>query len=430
MVVTLLLDYFLFAFVIPASSLPVTATVTSRSKIQNLQQVEDTKGDVDKELLHKVIEQWSTKKPRALVRTQGTEDRSPDSFLQRHQCQEEPSLQAAFRSLDVKRQGDKLSFTNIPSLLQENVGLVKVSISDQVATLDIGNTDVPQFQHSKEAFGNLFLAQVNALLDEVDLPDMDIVLSLLDGSPVPDDQVGIFRTEGKVGKDLLTLPRSVLKLSDDKTVGSSACAQRINKAVFRGATTGAQPASASPAAFDAAERSSMRYFAANLSKYRPDLLDAGFYDQGAVQSWAPFKEALKNSGMIKSFLSYEDQQCYSTVLVIDGNSVPDRFAEQLLWGLPTVFMHSDAPRYDEFWYPELRPDVDFISAKPGNLEMTLEALSNDPQRRAYVGRNGREYVQQHLTLDRLKCYMTKLLFEYGIRYQPSVWQVLEHEFVR
>jgi hypothetical protein len=112
----------------------------------------------------------------------------------------------------------------------------------------------------------LYVAQVQALLDEVDLPDMDFKFSKDDHSPVPMGSVGIFRTEGQIGEDLLLIPRSVLKL-DFTAKTAPMCAQHYQKAVFRGS-------------LDGPKQDNARYFAANFSKVHPDLLDAGFTNVG------------------------------------------------------------------------------------------------------------------------------------------------------
>jgi len=71
---------------------------------------------------------------------------------------------------------------------------------------------------------------------------------------------------------------------------------------------------------------------------------------------------------------------------------------------------------DEFWYQELTPDVDYLLATSYNLETVLENLLRDPERRTLIGQSGKKFVQEHLSLDRLKCYLYQLVTEYGRRY--------------
>mmetsp|Transcript_2606 Transcript_2606/g.4770 ORF Transcript_2606/g.4770 Transcript_2606/m.4770 type:complete len:423 (-) Transcript_2606:119-1387(-) len=338
-------------------------------------------------------------------------DRTPEGFKQRHQCQEEPLLTATFKKLDattggvLKFPGFRKSFDEAPTIRIANYShqsLIKLSVKSGRAYLDVGS--VYEFLEQRQARGEAFLMQVEALLEEVDLPDMDIPLSVLDTSPVPPQQMGILRSEGRLGEDLLMLPRSVLQLAGiDK--GSHHCLDKQeSQAVFRGATTGPHS--------DRPHMQNPRYFAANLSKRRPDILDAGF--SNVIQGWDDAQ--LKAEGFVKGFLSYGAQQCYSAVLVIDGNSVPDRLPEQLGWGLPVVFMRHY--HVDEFWYPELTPNRT-VQASSENLEATLDELMNDEKRRVSIGSHGREYVEKRLTVDRLKCYLHQLLSEYGRRFSAK-----------
>jgi len=372
----------------------VTSAVVDQSGELKLDTVDEAGLAADEALLKHVIEKWS-------VNPVHTVDRSPSSFRQRHQCQEEPLLATTFRSLDANT-GGSLDFSDIPSLLNQNVWVIKFSIRDQKAVFDFEDTA----KKVVKIRGEMLHAQLRALLNEVDLPDMDLMVSVDDASPTVQGQPGIIRTEGCVGKDLLMIPRSVLQLPR-AAAQPPVCSQQYQKAVFRGGTTGPM-------------QSNLRYFAANLSKSRPDLLDAGFtWGGGHGSSWSPAD--LQDRSLMKSVLTSAEQQCYSAVLVIDGHSVPDRLPSQLLWGLPTVFMHNiadtqDHCTIDEFWYQDLRPDVDFIKAKSDNLETVLENLLRDPERRTLIGQSGKKFVQKHLSLSRLKCYLHHFLSEYGRRY--------------
>jgi len=323
--------------------------------------------------------------------------------MQRHQCQEEPLLTTTFQSLDAKT-GGNLSFDDIPNLLEQNKAVVKFSIRGQQVVFD-PNCDKGCDKQNR-ARGDMQHAILKHLLNEVDLPDMDLMVSVLDGSPTETDQVGIMRTEGCAGKDLLVIPRSLLRLHMRQK--QPVCSQHYPQAVFRGASNGLLR-----------NDTTLRYFAASLSKSRPELVDAGYTFAGRD---SPFScDHLQSEGLMKNKLSYQEQQCYSTVLVIDGYSVPDRLAQQLLWGLPTVFMHDvlDEKNHctiDEFWYHELKPDKDFIQASPDNLETVLENLLENPEHGTRIGQSGKKFVQQQLSMNRMKCYLFQLLSEYGRRY--------------
>jgi len=365
--------------------------------------------------LSNILKYWSVSK-RSLL------DRSEESFMDRHSCQKEPTLAASFKALDEKTGGSLSSF-HIKDLMKANTPqacLLEISLKSNAVTVVDDEDSGPDGCREGEVDRrkDLLLAQLRALLDEVDLPDMDLVFCPRDGCEFKDwgfdaDTSFTFRSEGRVGEDLLLLPRSVLSLTWDPTpAGQPFCYGNIEKVVFRGSTTGPGPETTNGDYLRAAQQN-MRFFAANLSQHRPDILDAGFTH--LAQDWTPFKDVVGQSGFKKGWLTYDQQQCYAAVLNIDGNAQPDRLPEQLLWGIPTVFMHNHT---DEFWYPELKSDIHYVTADMQNLEGVIEALLNDHQRRTDIVNNAHKFVQEHLNVNRLKCYLYQLLSEYSDRYTP------------
>lgn len=176
-----------------------------------------------------------------------------------------------------------------------------------------------------------------------------------------------------------------------------------------------------------------RFRVASLSKRRPDLLDAGFNkvfgigdakeDTTKMQRW------LEGEGLWKGTLSDDEQRCYAAVAVVDGYTVPDRLAKQLAYGIPVVFVRAPRPFHrwnpsptKEFWYDELQNGTDYLTATLDTLEGVLEKLLAAPEAtRDMLGRNSLRYVQQHLTEQRVVCYLTQALQMYAERYtrQPS-----------
>lgn len=348
--------------------------------------------DFEKSLLKHIQKQWSVESSMLL-------DRSPSAFKFRHNCQdEEPVIAATFKNPKL-RSALRLNRSEMMAQLQ----LAMVSVRSQQVRLVGANSGGWR--------ENAVKAMVQALAAEVDLPDMDFWISVGDHSEGPP---GVFKHAGKVGESLLMVPFSVLGLKFDQTVTKSAQAScpngRHSNVVFRGGTD--SPAPDRRHSVSQAKAMNMRYFAASLSNRRPDLLDAGLTFQ--KNNWTAI---LRKEKLWRPKLLYAEQMCYAAVLVIDGNANPFRFAEQLQWGIPVIFMHrsSSGHEQDEFWYEEIKPGHEYIRASPANLESVLEALLKDPRRFECIGRNGAEFVQQRLNVDRQKCYMYSLLTEYAER---------------
>jgi len=344
--------------------------------------------------------------------------RTSEAFESRHQCGPEPTLDAAFASLDAKIGGSINREDVIKASRNESIGL-RFVVRDGVLSHYVS-------RGRKEAMVRArlpaYVSLLNDLLSEVELPDMEFAVSLLDRSP---GSAHVFKTEGDPGKDLLFIPRS---LSDWGRAARSLaekyarepCTRQHPQAVFRGATTGGRHvwnASASDRPLRAFDGSQLpRFDVVALSNERPDLLDAGFTE--VVQSNEPkfLKQSLHAQGMMRGFLSDDEQRCFAAAVVVDGNSMPDRFPRQLAYGVPVVLVHRQS---DEFWYKELRPGVHYLPATPGTLVEVLEKLRGKPELARCIGANGRRFLIDHLNENRLKCYLHRLLTEYSKRYKES-----------
>merc|ERR1712083_930858 len=134
-------------------------------------------------------------------------------------------------------------------------------------------------------------------------------------------------------------------------------------------------------------------------------------------------DLLQREGLMKPKLLDREQRCYAAVVVLDGNSLPDRLPYQLAYGIPLVFIRNEGrldPPTNEFWYDELQNGTNFLTATVDTLEATLERLPKLPDRGAEIGRNSAAFTRDRLSEDRLMCYATKALTMYGERYAAAL----------
>mmetsp|Transcript_82836 Transcript_82836/g.158107 ORF Transcript_82836/g.158107 Transcript_82836/m.158107 type:complete len:436 (+) Transcript_82836:153-1460(+) len=368
------------------------------------------------------------------------------AFLRKYKCDAEPTITAAFQRLDANNQGAIRS----SDLLMANESRTDSSWL-ALFTIKGGRAETTYTSNKKwvSERATQYQRALNQILEEAQVPDMKLLISLSDNGDFGPGNQYVLSNDGRPGSDLLFLPRSVLlrgAWANFQTVphGATRClhGRHTGVAVFRGSSTGtawAYDASHPLPLRDANGVVGLRYKVANLSKYRPDLVDAGFTRVVDEDHFAPthghekeFEIALQKEGMIKEPLTDEQQQCYSAVLVVDGHAQADRLARQMMYGIPVIVIHEHKKRFilqqgnatiqlerwqDEFWYGEPRNGQDWLMVDIDELEETLENLLSDPARMAMIGRNGRSFVQERLSERRLKCYMYTLLTEYGKRYR-------------
>lgn len=344
------------------------------------------------------------------------------------QCQEEPSLDAAFQRFDAS--GVRLHEAHLHrQWTTENIGLRFAFRNKTVQAQFYEGSFWCTFQDGIQVFYENYLAMFQAVADEVDLPDMDFVLSMFDQAH---GGAGVLKTEGIAGEDLLMVPRSLQSTDGffqswlpDEIVPK--CATKKPLAVFRGAATGGcatwseKPGVKNLPLLDNYSQILPRYEIAALGKRRPDLIDAGLTSSGCYAPAEKFEEALRQEGLLREQLTYEEQHCYSAIIVADGQSLPDRLPEQLSWGLPVIFIRNKvglngARVTDEFWYKELTPWEHYVPATPETLESVLRTLLTNSTLARHIGSRGKQYIIEKLNKDRLKCYVTKLLQEYSKRF--------------
>ena len=122
--------------------------------------------------------------------------------------------------------------------------------------------------------------------------------------------------------------------------------KRLDQAFWRGSTTGGP-------AGDYVTRST-RAKLVRLSLEEPEILDARF-----TECWLDSAACkhLQDSGMMGGSVSHVGQLQYKMVVMVDGNSLPDRFAHQMAMG--NVILKQESP-HEEFWYRDAIPWVHYI----------------------------------------------------------------------
>jgi len=366
-------------------------------------------------------------------------------------CGPEPLLESYFKKVD---QAGGFHIEKLQEMIDDPLFGIAFKIKQGQLTWNTKRTSQASITHRAQWFRRT----IERVINEMGLPDMELVVSMGDGAPGPRGGFGVpgppglFKVEGFPGEDLLFLPRSLV-LSDldlDKCFRQNASCppeQRKPVAIFRGSTTGCsifwrdlerenrtgappRKGRASSGAFCHPKFCTTgafpRYFAARLSVRRPDLLDAGLTSivQAVPEdSKGNIEDVFSNEGLMRPFVRAADQQCYAAVLVIDGNTLPDRLPCQLAWGMPVVFMRmagEHGPPTSEFWYDEMRHGTHFLNATLETLEATLEQLLQMPDHGAEIGRNGAMFVRDRLSQNRLLCYAHKALTMYGGRYARAL----------
>lgn len=111
-----------------------------------------------------------------------------------------------------------------------------------------------------------------------------------------------------------------------------------------------------------------------ISLEQPDLLDARFTT--CSNNPATCKR-MQETGMMGESMNHLEQLRFKMVVMVDGNSLPDRFAHQL--GMGSVVLKQESP-HEEFWYLDALPWVHYIPVAHdlSNLvERIKEGLANE-----------------------------------------------------
>ena len=264
------------------------------------------------------------------------------------------------------------------------------------------------------------IRELKWVLESYHLPDCDFVVHVGDGVPehafpltLPnrsDLAVPVFVQDGWVGMNAIMAPsRSVVGGEDFSRVREAVFKHAdhgsVRKAVWRGSTTGGLYGPANWREFP-------RSKAVLLSLKRPDLLDARFSDLKAQAENPQVVDAMTRNELQGSPISMHEQFQYQAILMIDGNTVPDRFAFQLSGGSSAII--KAASNRVEYWYPDLVPGEHIISVQSdlSDLEQVLESVMVNKSFLASVARKGSDFVIQRLRRENVACYWINLLKDF------------------
>jgi len=325
------------------------------------------------------------------------------SLIAKHDCPAEPAITSAFRQIDASNISLNSDFITLhsegldPDEVSHKIkyGVFRFDISDN--QVDVSNWHAPSWGSKIIDTSLGFPKMLIDVAKEARLPNISFVLSWGDGSPawgaaalngnalfptngyiVPD--LGVWRTEGRPGEDILSIPRSLSDWGEDVR----AMLNKIPNASYT---------PTSFAVFRGQESVVWREDIQSLAQRRPHLIDAGTI-----------------------FLTDEQQMRFEVVICPDGHSLPDRLARQMAYGKAIVLIHP-LESVNEYWYPELQPWVHYVPSSGADLEKTLDTLSKQPFLARQIGARGKQFVEERFTERRIRCYMYRLLEEYAARYQ-------------
>jgi hypothetical protein len=191
---------------------------------------------------------------------------------------------------------------------------------------------------------------------------------------------------------------------------------RKNKAVWRGSTTGALYTLEN-------WRDLPRSKVVAASTAFPDLLDARFSDISQVreEQRTEITRIFQSEKMLGERMTYDEQMQYRMVVVVDGNSVPDRFAEQLAMGAAVLKVDSS---HREFWYGDAIPNVHYIPVARDVSDLAARVreaqLPENSEWVRGVAQRGSVFIRSRLSKDALGCYWVQLLKAYGSHFAGPV----------
>jgi hypothetical protein len=146
-----------------------------------------------------------------------------------------------------------------------------------------------------------------------------------------------------------------------------------------------------------------------LARKRPNLLDASFVH---IQLTSDVFKKMLAEGLSGATLSPMEQQQYRVIIMVDGNTVPDRFAAQLLSG-PAVVRQESA--HHEYWSEELIPWVHYIPVREDleDLEETLDRVLANATLLMSVSAAARNFVFDRLSPATIRRYWSEVLGLYS-----------------
>jgi hypothetical protein len=195
------------------------------------------------------------------------------------------------------------------------------------------------------------------------------------------------------------------RLSDDihRTSGRSPWAQKVEKAFWRGMTSGGYY---SYYGWDLKPRSRLVLF----SKECPDLLDAAFtspYDlQDKVKTW------MEHYDLFRPWQYPIDFVQYKYLVSIDGNTFASNFWWQLLSNCAVLKSDSD---YIEWFYKGVAPGVHYVpyATDLSDFKEKVAWLRAHDEEAKKIAEQGSAFAREHLNNEALIVYFYKLLLTYA-----------------
>ena len=273
------------------------------------------------------------------------------------------------------------------------------------------------------------LSDLNALADQVELPNVKFLAHLTDGGCFSADSCrAIFATEKRISepcvRGVFMPPRSSFYFISRAVIGDQFVSEEVNvlsaristdrvpfhrkldKAFFRGSTTGGVYNADNWRVFP-------RSRIVQVSLDFPHLLDARFSEVLQVSD-PSVRIAMEAAGFLGSSVPQEEQYEYKLIVVPDGNSVPDRLMGQLASNSVVLKSESDNA---EYWYSELVPWEHYIPFKQdaSDLAAVIESVLKNETLLRYVAQKSTAFVLARLNPSRIMCYWGLLLREYAAR---------------
>ncbi len=115
-----------------------------------------------------------------------------------------------------------------------------------------------------------------------------------------------------------------------------------------------------------------------------------------------------------------DHCAWRYLLNFDGVAASFRLKNILACGSLVFYVE---PKWEEFFYPKLVPGEHYVplSLDVAEAVRTVDALRADDARARRIARNGRDFIEQHLTLAHVRRYWRDLLADYAAlqRFEPT-----------
>lgn len=178
---------------------------------------------------------------------------------------------------------------------------------------------------------------------------------------------------------------------------------KINKAVWRGATTGNE--------LD--WRDLPRSKLVKISRENPSIIDASFTANWLPQRNETEKLEIISSGFANESIPFEEFQRYKAIIDIDGNSWSSRFADLLCMNSVVIKVE---PYLVDYFYVELQPWVHYIPVhnNMSNLVETVNMVIDDSQqmRMQQIVKQANDFCQSKLTATQMAVDMVWIMAWY------------------